>query len=1611
MDSDISAGQARQVAIVGAACRLPGGIVDLDGLWQALRQERNLVSEAPADRFDRERFVDPGLPRRGKSYTAVGGFLDDVASFDADFFGITPKEATRMDPQHRMLLELAVEAMDDAGMPLQALAGSDTSVHVGLSDASYGALQAMQARAVNPYTVTGSALSLAANRLSHFLDLHGPSMAIDTACSSSLVALDRACRTLHEGTSRVALSAGVNVLLNPYLYVGLSQASMLSPTGRCAPFSAAADGFVRAEGGGLVVLKRLPDALADGDRIHGVILGSGANSDGHTPGVALPNPRAQEDLLRQVYTEAGVDPEELVYLEAHGTGTLVGDPAECRSIGRALGARRGTVLPIGSVKSNLGHLESASGMAGLLKALLVLRHRMVPATLHTLPHNPGIDFTALNVAPVAEAVPLPPRERPVVGVNSFGFGGANAHVIVTVPPAAEPAVPGSRDGAAVPRPVIVSARCPQALRAAAIGLSEHLVDADPAAFYDVAYTASRRRELHRHRAVVLAGTPREAARRLAELFAPPAGAEDGQAAPAPSGAAEVGGGAVGKAVSDGRVAFVFSGNGSQWAGMGADLLTADAAFREAVHAVDAVLSPHLGWSVAERLGTVTAEEMQATEVAQPLLFGVQVAVAAALRAQGVVPAAVIGHSVGEVAAAHVAGALSLEQAARVIAERSRAQASAAGSGRMAAVALAPEQAGDVLADHPGVGLAAVNSAGDVTVAGPEKEVLRLAADLACQDTACTVLDLDYAFHSAAMDPLRAPLCEALRGLAPAPTRVPLFSTVTGERAEGALLDAAYWWRNVREPVRFHSAVQAVLADGVDVLVEVGPHPVLRSYLRRGGGERRTPVAVVPTLRRDACGTVALRRTTEAVMAAGGEIDWSVHFPQPGRVADLPAYPWQRSVHWQGSAQDWVRTSGTGALDHPLLGERMPGPHPVWHGAVEPQIVPWLVDHKIAGSVVVPAAGYVEMVMAAGQRSLGGPVEVDRMHLIGPLAVPWADASSVHMQLAVNPEDGRVTITSTDEHSRKPRPHVRARVRTRLGTSPGPVDVPVLRQRCTRQHRADDYYAALNRKRLEYGQAFRVLTELRAGDGEVLADYEHHADAAAFTVHPALLDGALQSGALLLVDKMTDEKTGYLPSAIGSVKVWRTPSGRGFFHVRERSFTHAEVCWDITVMDDDGTVTVELESCRLRRFTHPDQAPALRHRTEMRAAPLPGAVAPPAPLPLPAQLVSARGQHINTHLHAAASLRIAAAIALMKRFRAHWLAEVTARFLPDPGAPFRLADLAGTGVDPGLIATYEHVLGTHEWREVAEPVGEEAWRLTATPRSRALARELLTEHALFGGDLLLLSAPTGAATGQLIGQENAPDSPSGGGSASALEQFFDTSPVCRTYNRICQALVRELVRCWPADRPLRVIEVGAGTGGMTSALLPLLPADRTTYLFTDPSSSLVRRAQQRFTDHDFVRYATYDLDEDPAGHDVAEGGFDLVVAANALHTAKDLASAVRRAATLLTPQRTSAGLREPLDRRAGPGPRSARRLLPPSYRPPTAPGVSAAARCGVAAAAQAVRFHRGHAGVRPDGAAGGRLLRPSSHGFEHLAPPGGSRSATGGGADRSQHGGPGPRDTG
>ncbi len=868
-----SAGSDDRVAIIGVGCRFPGASGP-DAYWRLLADGVDAVGPVPAER--RADFIAPETTR--------AGFLDQVDRFDAAFFGIAPREAIWVDPQQRLLLEVAWEALEDGGQVADRLAGEQVGVFVGISTDDYARLH--RGSEGDGYALTGNAASIAANRLSYTFDFRGPSLAIDTACSSSLVAIQTACRSLLAGESTLALAGGVNLILAPDLMADFASAGFLSPDGRCKTFDAAADGYVRGEGAGLVVLKPLARALADGDPVRAVIRGGAINQDGRSNGLTAPSREAQEAVLRAAYRSSGIEPGQVSYVEAHGTGTLLGDPIEARALGAVLAEGRpaGERCWVGSAKTNIGHLEAAAGVAGTIKAALALEHRVIPPSLHFSNQNPhiGVDLpiaVVRNLTPWAEA-----GHGRLAGVSSFGFGGTNAHLVLEEA-APVPAAPATVNDLVRPAYLLpISAKTPGALTERAREVRDRLATGD-LALADLAYTSGTRRSHLEHRLAVVASTTAEAITLLdaATRRESLAGVAIGQAAPGRRP----------------KLAFVFSGQGSQWLGMARDLLTTEPAFRAAVEGVDRVVLALSGWSVLSALASEAEDVRQIEpEIAQPLQFAVQVGLASVWRSWGIEPAAVVGHSLGEVAAAYVAGAISLGDAVRLIILRGRLTQRVIGLGRTVAAGLAPAEAYRVAEASAGrIDVAAINGPASATLSGDPDSILEQFDEWSADGTFARLLNVDVAFHGPQMDPLAAELVGSLDGLRPKPTTIPMVSSVTGDWIDGPRLDAAYWGRNLRDTVQFAAATRTLAAAGFDAFVEVGPHPTLVASIQattRAAG--REDVLALGSIRRGSRGSADLLGSLAALYARGASIHWMGVTPS-GRFVRLPSYPWQRERFW------------------------------------------------------------------------------------------------------------------------------------------------------------------------------------------------------------------------------------------------------------------------------------------------------------------------------------------------------------------------------------------------------------------------------------------------------------------------------------------------------------------------------------------------------------------------------------------------------------------------------------------------------------------------------------------------------------------------------------------
>lgn len=865
------------IAVIGLACRFPQA-ANVRAYWQLLRDGVDAITTAPLHRWNAQD-IPASAPR-------WGGFLEDIDRFDAGFFGISPREARYMDPQHRLFLEVAWEALEDAGQPLEYIQGSRVGVFAGLMFSEYEQLVSSQLDSAGIYAHTGNLRSSASGRVSHAFGLQGPSLTVDTAASSSLVAVHLACQSLRGGECTLALAGGANLILRPQQTLYFAQANMMAGDGRCKFGDASADGFVRSEGAGIVVLKPLPLARRDGDRIYAVIRGSAVNNDGGDNTFMTPSRRGQEAVLREAYRNAGVSPASIHYVEAHGTGTSVGDPIEVQALIDVLGEGRSPDRPcaIGSVKTNIGHTEAAAGIAGLIKAALALKHNFIPSSLHFRVPNPDIPWQTGVVAVQRAGGPWPGDAPHHAGVSAFGITGTNAHVVLEEAPpeaTAEPAQPDHRAHL-----LAFSARSAEALSALADAYRSYLSDGGASiALHDVCYNAGARRTHHDHRLALVGHSPREM---LDQIDAVAKGeTRFGIAAGRSSVALPP------------KVAFVFPGQGSQWQGMGRELMASEPIFRATLEACERAMRRYVDRSVLEE---VNADESRSrlgeVDVIQPLIFAIQVALAALWRSWGIQPAAVVGHSMGEIAAAHVAGSLSLEDAARVICRRSQIVKTIRGQGGMVVVGLSMEACRETVSGYEDRVSVAISYSPAATVLSGDPAALREILDhLEAQNIFCRWIKVDYASHSPQVEPLLAQLRAALEGVQSQAAHTPIYSTVNGSPVDGSTFDANYWVRNLRAPVLFSQAIEHLLANDCTIFLEVSPHPILLSAIQQTLQHAGRAGSALPSTRREEAERETMLATLGALYAQGCAVNWDRLFAAPRRFAPLPSYPWQRERFW------------------------------------------------------------------------------------------------------------------------------------------------------------------------------------------------------------------------------------------------------------------------------------------------------------------------------------------------------------------------------------------------------------------------------------------------------------------------------------------------------------------------------------------------------------------------------------------------------------------------------------------------------------------------------------------------------------------------------------------
>jgi polyketide synthase 5 len=1175
------------VAVIGMGCRLPGGIDSPEQLWEALLRGDDLVTEVPAERWDADEYYDPepGVP--GRSVSKWGSFLDDVAGFDPEFFGIGEPEAIAMDPQHRLLLETSWEAMEHAGLDPARAAGSLTGVFVGLTHGDY-ALLAADARALDgPYGFTGSSSSLASGRIAYTLGVHGPAVTVDTACSSSLLALHMACRSLHEGETDLALAGGASVALEPRKSISGSAQGMLSPTGRCHAFDVAADGLVYADACAVVLLKRLPDALRDNDRILAVVRGTAANHDGRTVDIATPSADAQVAVYRAALAAAGVDAGTVGLVEAHGAGTPVGDPIEYGSLAKVYGSDGPCVLA--SVKTNFGHAQSASGALGLMKTILALQHGVVPRNLHftRLPDELARIGTELFVPQAVTPWPTNGQQPRRAAVSSYGLSGTNVHAILEQAPVTD-SQENSQTRAAMAPPLLfpLSSTSADGLRRTSRRLADWVAEhADGMAseggngsgnqsgtrLVDLAYTLARRRAHRPVRTAVMAGSVEELTENLREVA-------DGETPYQP---------AVGQ--DDRGPVWVFSGQVSQWAGMGSGLLVTEPVFAAAVAELEPLIAREAGFSVTELMSA--PQTVTGIDRIQPTLFAMQVALAAAMRSYGVCPAAVIGHSLGEVAAAVVAGALSLEDGVRVICRRSRLISRIAGAGAMASVELPAQRVLSELVARgvTDVVLSVVSSPQSTVVGGTAQSVRDLVAAWEQRGVMAQEVAVDVALHSPQVDPILADLADALADLTPMEPAVPYYSATLYDPRDRPAWDANYWVDNLRYTVRFAAAVQAALEDGCRVFAELAPHPLLTPAIEQTARNLDIPLAALAGMRRDSAQPRGLRGFVADLHSAGAAVDFSVLYPD-GRLVDAPLPTWtHRRLLLTRDGQDHEAHRANTVWVHPLLGPNVSlhdePERRIWHGEVGTAALPWLSDHRIHNVAALPEAAYCEMALAAARAVLGEASEVRDISFEQVLLLeeetPVSAVASVASPGVVN-----FTVETSREggHTRR----AAAVLHALEDEDPAPsYDMPALLAAHPCRLEGAEMRGWFDTLGVQYGPAFAGLAAAHTAEGaggtvlaEVALPGPIRSKQAAYGIHPALLDACFQS--VVAYSGARGEDSGGLlqPLGVRRLRAYGATPNAHYCYLRVTSAAAAEVEADLDVLDERGTVLLSVQGLRL-----------------------------------------------------------------------------------------------------------------------------------------------------------------------------------------------------------------------------------------------------------------------------------------------------------------------------------------------------------------------------------------------------------------------------------------------
>ena len=1166
-----------KIAIVGIGCHAPGNINSSDSFWSQLLNEVNGVMEVPGDRWNVEEYYDPNPNKAGKIKNNKGGFIENIDEFDNEFFRIFPKEAERIDPQQRLLLQTTFESMEDAGDKLNQLRNTDTAVFMSTFTNDYWDIQVSQESRydISPHTPMGSSLTAIANRISYFYNLKGPSVSIDTACSGSLVAVHLACQSIWSGNAEAAFAGGANLIINPESTIMMSKGNFLSPDGYCKAFDEKANGYVRSEGIGVVYLKKLDQALKDNNKIYGIIKATVCNSDGHTSeGFTVPSESSQTKMLKDAYLQAGIHPDRLQYIEAHGTGTPIGDPIETKSFSNVFATdKRKNPVMIGSVKSNIGHLEGAAGVAGLIKLALSMKHKKIPGNLHFNKVNPKIDLEGWKLKVINENTDWPEQSDTsprIGGVNSFGAGGTNAHLVL------EEYIPNERE---LNRPVKenlylfhTSAMTQEALKTLLLEYKSYINESEHV-LRDICYNAGKHRSDLRYR-IAIAGNDKKDITHKIDAYLEGnvlAGVEVNEVDSPPN-----------------KLAFIFTGQGPQWYAMGQELIAKEPLFRSIIQEIEGHFKQIAGWSLLEEMNKDEKNtSVNDTRIAQPAIMAIQIALVELWKKHGVEPQGVIGHSIGEVAAAYTAGALTLEQAVHVIFHRSRGQHAATGKGKMLAVSVSLDEARELIKDVDDVvSIGAVNGSNMVVLSGDEEPLADISAELEAKDIFNKFLRVTVPFHSHHMEPLKDELIGSLEGLIPDKAKIDLYSTVTGRKEDGSHLVSEYWYDNVRETVYFANALEEMLNDGYDLFIEIGPHPALSAGAEELFEKRNASANIFPSIKRKEPEKLRFLQTLGAMYTLGLDLSWESIYPESNHLFDLPRYTWDRKSFWFEPKVH--RERRLEKKPHPLVtGYDRSGLHDTSYNfnvLLDRRTDPYIEDHKVNDGIIFPATGHLEIATAAAKHAFGKDFGfLEDVNFESALFLP-EDGERYEVKLEVYSDEESYWILSRDTNNPDAEwvKHSNGKMNTLGDTfTSRSVDLNEIKERVNDRLPVQPMYLELKKGGLQYGATFRAIKNLWVVKDEILSKIEVHEslkyEINDYNLHPCILDACLHTIFAAKMNTEDEERGIYLPIHIDRYKFHNKPKSETVYsYVKVAEASSDYLKGDFWIIDKDGNTVAEIQ---------------------------------------------------------------------------------------------------------------------------------------------------------------------------------------------------------------------------------------------------------------------------------------------------------------------------------------------------------------------------------------------------------------------------------------------------